>query len=89
MSQTCHEETCPQITSMGSRGILSNFRIELSMRCDKVPEGAARCCSVDTFSISPNPIIDPLAWYGERIDATSGWKFVRKHCWLTNLRRHG
>jgi len=45
--------------------------------------------NVDTFSISPNPIIDPLAWYDERIDATSGWKFVRKHCWLTNLRRHG
>jgi hypothetical protein len=70
-------------------GILSNFRIELSMRCDKVPEGAAQCCGVDTFSISPNPIIDPLVVPRERIDATSGRKFVRKHCWLTNLRRHG
>jgi hypothetical protein len=42
MSEKCHEETCPQITSMGSRRHFVEFQDRLSMRCDKVPEGAAR-----------------------------------------------
>src|SRR3984885_11467744 len=43
------------------------------------------------FNISINPNVDPLAWYDERSTppSTSGRKFVREHCWLTDLWRHG
>src|ERR1700723_3720000 len=43
------------------------------------------------FSISIYPNVDPLAWYDERSmpPSTLGRKFIREHCWLTNLWRHG